>query len=156
MEQYTNTAVTVAAPSKAWTVFARLNTGIEGWNPTQGTDVCVYSVCVVLCMYRPWDRLIPHPRSPTNCLRFRNWSETKCFTDALCSKVGATGKRKREREIQVPTSNTTIAHQWMSPSSTSIQCISYNLFCWDPFLIVLYFSIYAFFLQTTFFHKIPL
>jgi hypothetical protein len=31
-------------------------------------------------------------------LRLRNRSETKRFTDALCSKVGATGKRERERE----------------------------------------------------------
>jgi hypothetical protein len=29
-------------------------------------------------------------------LRLRNWSETKRFTDAVCSKVGATGKRERE------------------------------------------------------------
>jgi hypothetical protein len=31
-------------------------------------------------------------------LKLRNWSETKRFTDALCSKVGATRNRKRERE----------------------------------------------------------
>jgi hypothetical protein len=41
--------VTVAALSKAWNVFARLNTGIVGSNPARGMDVCVYSVCVVLC-----------------------------------------------------------------------------------------------------------
>jgi hypothetical protein len=28
----------------------------------------------------------PCPRSPTECLRLRNWSETTLFTDALCSK----------------------------------------------------------------------
>jgi hypothetical protein len=28
-------------------------------------------------------------------LGLRNWRETKRFTDALCSKVGATGKRER-------------------------------------------------------------
>jgi hypothetical protein len=36
------------ARSKAWNVFTRSNTGILGSNPTQGMDVCVYSVCVVL------------------------------------------------------------------------------------------------------------
>jgi hypothetical protein len=39
--------ITVAARSKAWTVFARLNTGVVGLNPTEGMDVFVrlfYSV----------------------------------------------------------------------------------------------------------------
>jgi hypothetical protein len=32
--------------SKAWNVFARSNTGIEGFESTKGMDVCVYSVFV--------------------------------------------------------------------------------------------------------------
>jgi hypothetical protein len=42
--------ITVAAWSNAWTVFACLDAGIVGSNPTEGMDVCVcvYSVCVVL------------------------------------------------------------------------------------------------------------
>jgi hypothetical protein len=42
--------ITVAAVSKARTVFARSNAGIVGSNPTQGMDVCVrvFCVCVVL------------------------------------------------------------------------------------------------------------
>jgi hypothetical protein len=41
--------VTVAARSKAWTVFARLNPGIMGSNPTQDMDVCcVYAF--ILCL----------------------------------------------------------------------------------------------------------
>jgi hypothetical protein len=42
--------ITVAAWSKAWTVFARSKDGIVGSNPTQGMDVrivCVYSLCCV-------------------------------------------------------------------------------------------------------------
>jgi hypothetical protein len=46
-------------------------------------SLCIYSVCV---SYRPCDGLIPRPRSPTDCLRLRNWSETKRLTDVLCSK----------------------------------------------------------------------
>jgi hypothetical protein len=48
-------------------------------------DVCVrlFRVCV---RWLPRDGLISRPRSPTDCLRLRNWSETKRFTDALCSK----------------------------------------------------------------------
>jgi hypothetical protein len=44
--------ITVAARSKAWTVFARSNTGDVGSNPTQGMDVCVrlFCVCAVLCV----------------------------------------------------------------------------------------------------------
>jgi hypothetical protein len=38
--------LTVAAKSKAWTVFAHLNTGIVGSNPTQGMDVFVRLFCV--------------------------------------------------------------------------------------------------------------
>jgi hypothetical protein len=46
------TPITVAALSKAWTVFARSNAGIVGSNPTQGMDVCVWVYCVyvVLCV----------------------------------------------------------------------------------------------------------
>jgi hypothetical protein len=33
--------ITVAAQSKAWTVFASSNAGIVGSNPTQGVVVCV-------------------------------------------------------------------------------------------------------------------
>jgi hypothetical protein len=41
-----------AAPSKTWTVFASLNAGILGSNPTQGMDVYVRLFCVhvVLCV----------------------------------------------------------------------------------------------------------
>jgi hypothetical protein len=44
--------VTVAARSKAWTVFARSNAGILDSNTTQWMDVCVFlfCVCVVLCI----------------------------------------------------------------------------------------------------------
>jgi hypothetical protein len=41
--------ITVAEWRKTWTVFARSNTGIVRSNPTQGMDVCVYSVFVLSC-----------------------------------------------------------------------------------------------------------
>jgi hypothetical protein len=43
--------ITVVAWSKAWTVFARSNTGIVGSNPTRGVDICVllFRVCAILC-----------------------------------------------------------------------------------------------------------
>jgi hypothetical protein len=46
--------ITVAARSKAWTVFARSNAVVVGSNPTQGIDVCVrlFCICVVLCVGR--------------------------------------------------------------------------------------------------------
>jgi hypothetical protein len=58
------TPIRMAGRSKARNYFARSNTGIVGSNPTRQIDVrlrfsCVY---VVLC------RLIPHPRSRTDCL----------------------------------------------------------------------------------------
>jgi hypothetical protein len=41
----------VAVPSKAWTVFARSNTGIVSSNPTWVMVVCarLFCVCAVLC-----------------------------------------------------------------------------------------------------------
>jgi hypothetical protein len=39
--------ITVAARSKAWTVFARSYPGIVGSNPSRGIDVSVYSVLVL-------------------------------------------------------------------------------------------------------------
>jgi hypothetical protein len=44
--------VTLAAWSKASTVFACSNTEIVGSNPTGGMFVCVYSVLVLACVYR--------------------------------------------------------------------------------------------------------
>jgi hypothetical protein len=38
--------ITVAAQSKAWTVFARFDAGIVGSNPTQDMDICLHLFCV--------------------------------------------------------------------------------------------------------------
>jgi hypothetical protein len=46
----------------------------------------ILCLCCSVCRYRFCDELVPRPRSPTDYLRLRNWSETKRFTDALCSK----------------------------------------------------------------------
>jgi hypothetical protein len=45
---YVEKPITITAPSKAWTIFARLNTGVVGANFTTGMDVCVRLFCVVL------------------------------------------------------------------------------------------------------------
>jgi hypothetical protein len=42
--------ITVAAGSKAWTVFVRSNIGTMDLNPTRGMDVCVvYCMFVLFC-----------------------------------------------------------------------------------------------------------
>jgi hypothetical protein len=43
--------ITVATKSKAWTLFARLNAGIVGSDPTQSMDVWCVCVCVCVCIY---------------------------------------------------------------------------------------------------------
>jgi hypothetical protein len=43
--------ITVAARSKAWTVFARLGARLVGSNPTQGMDVCVRLCCVYVVLF---------------------------------------------------------------------------------------------------------
>jgi hypothetical protein len=66
--------ITETARSKAWTIFARLNNGIVGSNPTRGMDFCVglFRVCVVL------QRAEPRSWSPTNYVyRLRNWKTAK-------------------------------------------------------------------------------
>jgi hypothetical protein len=59
--------ITVAARSKAWTVFARLNAGIMSSNPTQSMDVCVRLFCVYVVLCVRSGLAIPRPRSPTDC-----------------------------------------------------------------------------------------
>jgi hypothetical protein len=60
--------ITVAARSKARSVFDRSNTGVVNSNLTRGMDVCLrlFCVCDVLCRQRPWDGLITRPRNPTD------------------------------------------------------------------------------------------
>jgi hypothetical protein len=92
-KQYTFTAyllypvqpITVAALSKAWNVFARSNAGIAGSNPTQGMDVCLclFCVCVGSGLSTGWSSVQWVVLTVSG---LRNWSETKRFTNALCSK----------------------------------------------------------------------
>jgi hypothetical protein len=42
--------VTVAKRSRSYTVFARLEAGIVGSNPTQGMDVWCLCVCMCMCV----------------------------------------------------------------------------------------------------------
>jgi hypothetical protein len=99
---YGSTPNTVAARSEAWTVFARLKAGIVGSNPNQGMDVCLrlFCVCVSSGLETGW---FPVQGVLPTVLGLRNWSETKRFTDALCSKVGATGEREREKKLVLQT-----------------------------------------------------
>jgi hypothetical protein len=60
-------------------------------------SMCIYSVFVLSCIssdlatgWSPVQGVLSTP------LGSRNWSETKHFTDALCSKMGARGRRVRE------------------------------------------------------------
>jgi hypothetical protein len=91
-------AIRVVARSKAWNVFALSNVGIVVSNPTQGMHdfLRLFCVCVVGSgLAKGWS---PVQRVLPPILGFKNWSETKCFTDAICFKVGVTEERERERE----------------------------------------------------------
>jgi hypothetical protein len=78
--------ITVAARSKARTVFARSNAGIVASNPTQGMDVCVrlFCVCVVLCVGSSlatcWS---PSKESSRLCIGLRNWKSGQGPTKGL-------------------------------------------------------------------------
>jgi hypothetical protein len=74
--------IAVAAPSEAWTVLARSNTGIVGSNPTRGMDacfMCVYSVFVLFCMQVEALRRAdpPSKESYLLCIGSRNWKAAK-------------------------------------------------------------------------------
>jgi hypothetical protein len=61
--------ITVAARSKARTVFARSNTEIVGLNPTGGMDVCGPLFCVLSCVWAAALRRVePPPRTSTDCI----------------------------------------------------------------------------------------
>jgi hypothetical protein len=64
----TSGPVTVAARSKAWTVFDGSDAVTVGSNPTQGMDIWCVCVCVYKCLFCVCaDELITRPRSPTDC-----------------------------------------------------------------------------------------
>jgi hypothetical protein len=72
--------ITVAARSKAWTVFSRSNTGIMGSNPTRGMDVCVllFCVCVVLRVGSGLVTADPPPKESYQlCIRLKNWKSAQ-------------------------------------------------------------------------------
>jgi hypothetical protein len=78
--------ITLAARSKAWTVFARSNAGNAGSNPTQAMDVCVhlFYVCVVLCVgsgratgWSPVQGVLP------TVYGLRNWKAVKAQQRAV-------------------------------------------------------------------------
>jgi hypothetical protein len=95
VDYYCNMTITMAAPSKAWTVFVRSNAGIVGSDSTKGMDVCVclFCVCIVSCLAKGWSAV---QGVLSTVLGLRNWSETKRFMDALCSKVGAKWEGERD------------------------------------------------------------
>jgi hypothetical protein len=69
--------ITVAARSKAWTVFPRSNAGFVGSNPTQGmyVYVCLFCVCVLSCVQVEALRWTDPPAKESYrlCKRSRNW-----------------------------------------------------------------------------------
>jgi hypothetical protein len=67
--------ITVAARSKAWTVFYRTNTGIVCSNPIRGMDVCERLFCVQVEALRQADP--PYKESYRLCKRSRNWKSSQ-------------------------------------------------------------------------------
>jgi hypothetical protein len=82
----------MATWSKAWTVFARSNTGVLGSNPTRDMDVCVrlFCVCGVLCVGSG----LATGSSPAQGVLPTVWIET-------WKSRGPKGFRAIEREITV-------------------------------------------------------
>jgi hypothetical protein len=114
-ENLTIIMLLVADRSKAWTVFAHPNAGIVGSSPTQVMDACLRLFCVYVVLgvgsglATGWS---PIPGVLPTLLELRKWSETKRFTDGLCSKVGARGDKDGEREILLMTGAGMLLRNW--------------------------------------------
>jgi hypothetical protein len=79
----TKLPITVAARSKAWTVFVRSNTGLVGSDPTRGMDVCLrlFYVYFVLCVGSGLvTGLSPVQGFLVRVYRLRNWKSAECPT----------------------------------------------------------------------------
>jgi hypothetical protein len=91
-----NNRIAVAEWSKAWIDFTRSDAVIVRSNPSSGMDVwCMCCVCEYLCFCTGrglCDELITRPRSPTDCPRSSNWSETETFMRRSRSKLGCRAK----------------------------------------------------------------
>jgi hypothetical protein len=85
--------ITVAARSRVLNVFACSNAEIVSSNPTRGMDVCVrlFSLYCPACRLRPYVRLIPRPRSPTDWLMIKKLEWNEAFHGCPVLQVGATG-----------------------------------------------------------------
>jgi hypothetical protein len=72
-----------------------LEHGFVGSNSTQAMCVCVYSMFVFCCsLATGWS---PVQGVLLTVLGLRNWSKTKRFTDALCSKWEQQEKKKKKK-----------------------------------------------------------
>jgi hypothetical protein len=92
------TKITVAARSKAWTVFARLDAEFMVWNPTQEMDVClcVYSLFVLSCLKVAALRRAYHS-SKNSYHRCKKWKRNWRKGHGPCKSVRARGKKKKEK-----------------------------------------------------------
>jgi hypothetical protein len=67
-----------------------------GSNPSQGMDVYLrlFCICVVMSTLRPCDGPIPHPKSPTDCLRINKLKRNKVFHGRPMLQSGNNKKKK--------------------------------------------------------------
>jgi hypothetical protein len=78
---------------------------------------------------RPCDGLIPRPRSPTNCLRWRNWSETN---GCPVLQVGARGGWEVQRNRTIHTDPILVISNVKRESSTLQMRIQLQLGSYRP------------------------
>jgi hypothetical protein len=86
---------TVAARSRVRNIFARSDTGIVCSNPTRGTDVCAFILCLCCPVYvAALRRAYPPSKEPSRlCIRLRNWKK-RPGPKLGCRTISSSSSRK--------------------------------------------------------------
>jgi hypothetical protein len=124
--------ITVAAQSKALTVFASSNTGVLSWNPTREMNVCVwlFYLCCPVYRQRPSDGLFSVQRRPTDCVKDQETEKAAKDQQKDCRAIN-----NNNNNNNITKWNGTVAmkiiqiRMWKVTPDGRLTRVVFNLFC---------------------------